>query len=255
VRFRDRRAASAAGYRRLGADFPAMGEHWVNPGLAIAGRFDPARPSMLSYAVVGGAPRLVGVVYAVPLAPGESPPAIPDAASRWHEHNGSVDEESLTSSHDVPDAHDPHGGHGAASPDVVAPRARLAILHAWTETANPAGLFATDNWSLPFVRLGLAPPASPDPLAARALALAAGAEPYYLRLLGGGATLAPDADATARAALATARGEVAALLARRTGDALTDAELRALRDVWSRVAGRVAGVAGDAAAARLTGGA
>ena len=249
ARFRDRRAAIAAGYRRLGADFPAMGEHWVNPGLAVSGRFDPARPAMLSYVVVGGAPRLVGVVYAVPLAPGERPPAIPDLPSRWHEHNGTVDEESLTPSHDA------HGGHGDAASPAEAPRARLAILHAWTETPNPAGLFATDNWSLPFVRAGLAPPASPDPLAARALALVAGAEPYYLRLLGAGAPLAPDADAGARAALDAARDEVAALLARRSGDALDAAGLHALRDVWTRAARRVAVAVGEAAADRLTGGA
>ena len=249
ARFRDRRAAIVAGYRRLGADFPAMGEHWVNPGLAVSGRFDPARPAMLSYVVVAGTPRLAGVVYAVPLAPGERPPAIPDVPSRWHEHNGTVDEESLTPSHDA------HGGHGDAASPADAPRVRLAILHAWTETANPAGLFATDNWSLPFVRAGLAPPASPDPLAARALALAGGAEPYYLRLLGAGAPLAPAADAEARAALDAARGEVAALLARSSGHALDAAELRALRDVWARVARRVAAAAGEAAAERLTGGA
>ena len=255
ARFRDRRAAIVAGYRRLGADFPAMGEHWVNPGLAVSGRFDPARPAMLSYVVVGGTPRLAGVVYAVPLAPGERPPAIPDLPSRWHEHNGTVDEESLAPSHDAHDAHDAHGGHGDTASAADVPRVRLAILHAWTETPNPAGLFATDNWSLPFVRAGLAPPASPDPLAARALALVAGGEPYDLRLLGAGAPLAPEADAGARLALGAARGEVAALLARRSGDALDAAELRLLRDVWARVARRVAAAAGEAAADRLTGGA
>jgi hypothetical protein len=51
---------------------------------------------------------------------------------------------------------------------------RIAVLHAWVWLDNPDGLLATDNWALPYARLGYgAPPAGASRAAARALALAA----------------------------------------------------------------------------------
>ena len=247
--FRDRRAAVAAGYRRLGLDFPAMGEHWVNPGLVIAGRFDVARPAMLSYARVRGEPALVGVVYAVPLAPGEPPPAIPGDRALWHEHNGTIDEETVVPSHGA--ARD--AGHAAAH-DAPAVGTRLAILHAWTGAPNPAGLFVSDNWTLPFVRLGLAVPATVDPFAARALSLASGGEPYWLALVANGAPLAAATEAAVRDALRTGRAAAEAIVARpRPDDALPSADVAELRAVWLRVVERAGAVAGGAAAGRLRG--
>ena len=39
-RFRSLDSAIADGYRRLGMDFPAMGEHWVNRSAVLAGKLD-----------------------------------------------------------------------------------------------------------------------------------------------------------------------------------------------------------------------
>jgi len=221
----------------------------------IEGRFDAARPAMLSYVRVRGEPRLVGVVYAVPLAPGQAAPAIPGDPRLWHEHNGTIDEESLLPAHGGEgddDGMDGHAHHAAAADDGRG--VRLAILHAWIATPNPAGLFAADNWALPFVRLGLAVPARVDPLAARALSLASGGEAYWLTLVANGAPLAPAVDAAVRDALGEARTAVVGIVARERADAtLTTAELDALRDAWQRVVARVAAAASPAAAARLRG--
>ena len=237
ARFRDRRAAITAGYRRVGMDFPAMGEHWVHPGVVLRGRFDPAQPAMLAYVRVDGEPRLVGLAYAVPLGPGEAPPAVPGAAGAWHEHNGSIAEES------VADAHAAHDGAAAGE------RTRLAILHVWTEAANPAGAFVTDNWTLPWVRLALAPPEAVDPDVARALSLVGGT-PYWLARLGGG--LDSLGAAAAQRVLDDAAREAAALVApARARGALSPGDAGRLRALWGRTRERLAARVGGSAAARL----
>jgi hypothetical protein len=48
------------------------------------------------------------------------------------------------------------------------------VLHAWIWLENPDGLLATDNWALPYARLGYAIPRNASREAARAVALAAG---------------------------------------------------------------------------------
>ncbi len=169
-RYRDRSIAIAAGFRRLGRDFPSMGEHWAHPGKVIAGRFDVADPPMLTYASIEGKPVLLGVVYAIPLDPGQHPPLLPGGVDAWHEHNGTVDEESFLPEHS--------GGHSGMHVGT-----RLAILHVWTLLPNPAGDFAAENWSLPFARLNLKPPASVPEPAARALSLLSGSEDFYSNLL------------------------------------------------------------------------
>ena len=66
--FQDRRTAIAAGYRRIGPDSPAMGEHWVNLRQVIADSLDVSRPAILTYVMVEDRPLLTGVVYAVPVS-------------------------------------------------------------------------------------------------------------------------------------------------------------------------------------------
>jgi len=51
---------------------------------------------------------------------------------------------------------------------------RIAVLHAWIWLENPDGLLATDNWALPYARLGYRVPPGASHEAARAVALAAG---------------------------------------------------------------------------------
>jgi hypothetical protein len=144
MRYRSIDSAIADGFKRVGVEFPAMGEHWVNLARVLENQFDPARPSVLTYITEGGRRRLAGVAYTALLAEGEQPPNSAAPQTYWHEHNGSVAEESLPLHHAAGMATD--AGPGAP---------RLSILHAWVWLPNPAGSFVTDNWTLPLARIGI----------------------------------------------------------------------------------------------------
>ena len=161
--FRDRAAAVQAGYRRIGPDFPGMGEHWVHVPRLMQDGVTPEAPPILSYATIDGRATLVGVAFAVPVEAGAPPPPVPAGCGAWHFHAGTVDGESF-----LP-------GHGEDLGEGV----QLAVLHAWVWLDNPAGLCASDNWALPYARAGLAPAGAVNPDAARALALLAEGRPYY----------------------------------------------------------------------------
>jgi hypothetical protein len=115
VRYRSQEAAVADGYRRVGTDFPSMGEHWVNLALVMADTFIAAKPPVLTYIQVGGAPRLAGVAYTALLDRGERLPDFAPARGHWHEHNGSIVEESFLAGH-----------HRRGANDNM----RLSVLHA-----------------------------------------------------------------------------------------------------------------------------
>jgi len=236
--FVDRNAAIAAGYRRLGMDFPSMGEHWVNPRLVIEGKFDIVRPAMLTYVTVRGKPVVTGIVYAVPLERGEAPPAAFGAVAVWHEHNGTVNEESL-----LPEHHSAASSSGSGT--------RLAILHAWVGSPNPAGPFAAENWALPFVRLGLRPPDRFPDGAARTLSLLSGGDRYYLELIRSWGGLPTVSAALSDCAAVASRIAVPAVGADRE---LSAGEVRELDQAWTTLVGRVAGIAGPDAARRINGG-
>jgi hypothetical protein len=165
-RYADQQAAIDAGFLRVGVDFPAMGEHWVSLERIMADTLDPARPSMLTYVRIGGVPTLAGVAYTALLEPGDALPPFAAAKPFWHEHNGTVVEESFPLAESARPV-DPDETH-------------LAILHAWVWMENPDGVFTTDNWSLPYVRLGVPRPPHPAPELAGALSLGAGTAEYYL---------------------------------------------------------------------------
>ena len=173
ARYQDQAVALHEGYRRIGPDFPSMGEHWLNRAIVMRGVIDPLRPPILEYITVNGRPVLAGVAYAQ-LAYDETPDSpIPAPSSAWHYHAGSVDEESFIASH----------AQGGASDSSRGPR--IAVLHAWLWVENPAGLFATDNWLLPWLRLEVQPPMArpgPDSLTMMA-ALAGGGEQYFSTLI------------------------------------------------------------------------
>jgi hypothetical protein len=172
ARYQDQREALKDGYRKIGPDFPSMGEHWLNRAIVMRGEIDPLRPPILEYILVQGRPVLAGVAYAK-LAYDEPPvTAIPAPRSAWHYHAGSVDEESFIASHAA----------GGANDSTRGPR--IAVLHAWLWADNPAGLFATDNWMLPWRRLGVEPPLTPGPDSLTLMAaLAAGGEHYFATLI------------------------------------------------------------------------
>jgi len=249
--FRDRSVAIAEGYRQIGMDFPSMGEHWVNAGLVVRGRFEVDRPAMLSYATIGNETRLIGVVYAVALHGGESLPDVPGAAGFWHEHNGTVDEESLLPEHvsDESGAHDAHDG------------TRLALLHVWTGVSNPDGPFVAENWSLPFARLGLGSPSRFPVDAARALSLLSGGEEYFLERARHGTTLGKQAERALDDAIRQCRerarklvegeaaGEDAADLSRAEG--LSASAVTALAAAWSGMVEKIRAGAGADVANRV----
>jgi hypothetical protein len=238
-RYHDRAAAVADGFRLLGPDFPAMGEHWVQPGRMVEGRLDVARPQALSYAIIDGQPVLTGVIYAKPLVPGEAVPAFPAPGFPWHDHAGAVDEESVLLHH-VPTSGDGAGG------------VRLTMLHAWVWVANPDGVFSADNWALPFIRLGLDVPADTPVDAARMLSLLAGGDRYYRMLLRALARPTPEEEAAAAERITAARAGLEEWLPGAVhGRALDAAALAELAAGWRELWVGVTGELRPAAAGRL----
>ena len=171
ARFRDLNVARESGYRPIGGELPSLGEHWVHGQRALADTLDPAAPAILVYVRVAGEAVLAGVAYTSLLAPGETPPNFPHGRPHaWHEHNGAVDEEVLPAAH-----------HAAQTVTATDSRLRIAVMHAWIWLPNLAGLWESEHWGLPSVRLGLAPDAGTG-IEARALSLATTPE-YYLQAI------------------------------------------------------------------------
>lgn len=192
-RYQRPQAAIADGFKRVGVEFPAMGEHWVSLQRVMEDTLLPSRPSVLIYTTVRGETWLAGVGYTALLDPGEQPPAYRPAAGYWHEHNGSVAEESLPGGHGAHAQSHGRGGGGGAVPPI-----RLAILHAWIWTENPEGVFVTDNWALPGLRVGARPGVRHARAVLRGMALASDDEGYYVQTI------------TTRALLTAAEQSVAA---------------------------------------------
>jgi hypothetical protein len=227
--YRSLDAAIAAGYRAMGPAMPNMGEHWVNPAIAVRRDIDPARPAVLTYVRVGGVPVLTGVAYIAPVPPGAPVPPPPAPGARWHFHSGDLAEEAFG-------ALDHAGGEGP----------RMAMAHAWVWVPNPDGLFAPDNWALPYAAAGLPAPADPDPAAARAVSLMGDGISFYAAAV---------RHAAGPGAWTDAAEELLAGAARRAGDLVAGpgdktAELAALwRALWPAVAALVPAQARDGVAA------
>jgi hypothetical protein len=233
AKYHDREVAVADGYRLIGGDFPAMGEHWIHIGLAFGARHEPTRPEFLTYVTVDGQPRLTGVAYAVPLLPGESPPAWPWADVSWHDHVKTIDEETVH-----PHAgHTGHAGHadGVGPGEEGAQQPRLAMAHAWVWLANPAGDFAADNWAIPYFRLGLATPADAPLGCAKALALASGGADHLAEVIEGAGVRSPSQRRAMQKALSRAQRSVRDILERRSGAVLEARQISGLADVWDQL--------------------
>lgn len=215
-KYRDHDRAVLEGYRPIGGDFPAMGEHWIRVTLVFDGVIDPRRPEVLQYITVDGRKVLVGLAYATPLLAGEEPPAWPAGRQAWHDHSRSIEEETLRPHH-----------HGAPGPPSTA---RVAMLHVWTPVANPDGVYAADNWALSYARLSLDVPASAPVEAAKSLALLSGSR--YFEDVIDTATQASQSDHVrriVRAAATRASEQVSRLSGRRL---LSAAELDGLASIW-----------------------
>lgn len=235
ARFRDIDVAIAESYVRVGPDFPAMGEHWVNGELLLKARIDPSRPAILTYITIGGQRALTGAVYALALRPEEQPPAT--LPGQWHDHVGTVDEESLLFGHDRVSGDD---------------ELRLVVMHAWLWVENPAGMFATDNWALPFARLGVDPPDEIDPGSARALALISERDDFHLRLFASAGELGERDVSVVAATIERHRGALDRWWKARLPSAtLSPAELATLRERWRALEGEVLAAVSPPSAARL----
>jgi len=220
ARYQDRAAAIQDGYRALGPDAPGMGQHWINPSLVLAGRFDAARPQVLTYILVGEQPVLAGVAYAIPTRGGEGAPEEPVGASAWHYHGRTVDEESFLADHH-------HAGEGAG------PDTRVAVLHAWAWVPNPAGAFEPDNWALPFARLGATPPPGAGAAAGKALSLASVGRPFFLKVLRDLCGADSASAALAAGVVAGRAGAIASWVRERGDRPLTPADGAWLEGQWA----------------------
>lgn len=234
--YSDRKFAIAAGYRRAGRDMPSMGEHWINPRILMNGGLDAAKPAVLTYLMIGDRPVLTGVVYAVSLEPGQPPPSAFGTNAHWHEHNGAIDDEDLLPEHSTA----PSSADGT----------RVAFLHVWLRIPAPGGIFAAENWAIPFVRAELKVPDEFTNGAARAVSLVGGGIAFYRDLVGSAA--APLISPALLECEQFASSIVAA--ARSRGGTMTDLELRQLGDKWSETVHAVSQLAGSEAARMINGG-
>jgi hypothetical protein len=218
-KYQDRTAAILDGYRSIGRDFPAMGEHWIHVGRLFDGVVDPQQPEVLNYIVVSGVPALIGVAYALPLLKGETPPEWPAGQTAWHDHFRTVEDETVSPAHHV------SGQAGNAS--------RLAMVHAWLWLPNPEGLFAADNWAIPYQRLGLMAPVGAPASAAKALSLATGGADYFMMAIEAAVALSPADRVAVQANFDGARSTVDAVLRERSDMTLTADELVRLSTAWT----------------------
>lgn len=234
--YSDRKFAIAAGYRRAGRDMPSMGEHWINPRILMNGGLDAAKPAVLTYLMIGDRPVLTGVVYAVSLEPGQPPPSAFGTNAHWHEHNGAIEDEALLPEHSTA----PSSADGT----------RVAFLHVWLRIPAPGGIFAAENWAIPFVRAELKVPDEFTNGAARAVSLVGGGIAFYRDLVDSAA--APLISPALLECEQFASSIVAA--ARSRGGTMTDLELRQLGDKWSETVHAVSQLAGSEAARMINGG-
>ncbi len=237
LRFADRRAAIAAGYRRIGTDFPSMGEHWLHPGALLAQRIDPDRPTILAYADIDGRPTLLGAGYVITTR-GDEAARAPGWPTYWHEHSGLLSDES--------------GAHvGAAQESDSA--THVWVLHVWTALPNPLGRYDSDNWALPFARAGIKPPATIDADIGRVFSLAvAGGDEYLRRVLTDAGLRTGEALPRDRAiddAIEAARlvaASVAVAVAEREDGVLSAHDESLLRAAWAALARRLRAAVGPA---------
>jgi hypothetical protein len=222
-RFRDRRVAMLEGYRRVGPDFPSMGEHWLHSGILLGQRVDAERPTILTYATIDGAPVLLGVGFVVTTRGDSLATGTPGWPAAWHDHSGSLTDESGV-------------GAGRMRATAAASDTRVWVLHVWTRLANPAGRYDSDNWALPFRRLGLDAPADLDADVGRAFSLVTGGD-AHLRALLTDAGLRRDGNRDAVDEAIGAAREAAAAIAERavSRGAATASDAVELRATWRRM--------------------
>jgi hypothetical protein len=234
ARYTSRSNAIADGYRRIGGDFPGMGEHWVNPNrIQTSDHIDASRPSFLSYALLGGQPRLLGVGFIVTSGADTADVNLPGWPHQWHEHSGLLGDESA----------------GRSKRSLAASASRVFVLHIWTALPNPEGRYTPDNWTLPFARAGRVTPAGVDADAGRAFSLTVGGDDFLRGALSDLGVLRGEAEARADSAIASAKNRAALsfrggpspgipsgardLQLFGAGSAIEDSAVSTLRAIWA----------------------
>jgi hypothetical protein len=230
-KYQDQSVAILDGYRPIGRDFPGMGVHWVRIGILFDSKIEAEHPEFLTYISISGTPRLAGLAYAIPLLPGEQPPELPAGKEAWHDHFRSIDDETIV----------PHHQH----PGMADSEPRLAMLHAWIWMPNPDGIFAADNWSLPYIRLGLKPDAGASRAQALALTLTSGGIEYFVKMVGAGASPSKKQQARIDQEFVSARDSV--------WRTIRENSLTRLTDIWEQLWKTIASVVGSRKYAELQG--
>ncbi len=219
-RFAAVEVAVREGYRKLGPDFPGMGEHWIHPGRVIAGRLDPRAPPVLTYTEVAGQRQLVGFAYTSALGPNDQVPSGPFPRSAWHDHSAGVDEESLLLS-------------GPASMHAAGDGYRLAMVHIWIPLENPDGVLSQNNWLLPVLRAGIRPAGPVSSEAGRGLSLGGVGLAFYEQVLRDGIGMEKEDLDRALERFTTARDRVVEIRGNVADRQLSDEQVRQLEVIWT----------------------
>jgi hypothetical protein len=128
---------------------------------------------------------------------------------------------------------------------------RIALLHAWVWLENPEGPFASDNWALPFSRLGRPVVGPVSPAAAKAASLIAGGDAHVLWVLDRLARPDSAERLAIEAVMREYRQKVRAVLEPATGEAVSPSEMLALEQTWRTMWTEIASVVGDETRERI----
>ena len=237
----DTAAARAAGYRPITEmgipdGLPFQGWHWrrVQPG-DTAPAVGLERPSFIMFAAVNGVPRRIAIAYSIMvLLDAPAPPGLGgDPTATWHDHFWCDSVPNLPGGFLVNDR------SACAARGGKLEERRTAMVHVWTDVANPEGQYGNDNPALPFVAVGLTPPSAHDYLhdperhrAVRTLGLAL-AETYGSRMPVSNRVQRETRDSALVDSVLARRAAIAALVS-----ALKQAQTAGDRAAYDRLAAR-----------------
>ena len=134
---------------------PFQGQHWLHPiRVAMNAPVDLAQPTFIMYLPVRDSLIPVGVAYSTRIGPTvPAPSTLAGIPAEWHTHVfcRNVPGEGRVLADGTDDCKD---RGGTPTPQ------QIAMVHTWT-IPNPDGPYAHDNPSLPYIAVGLTPPAHP----------------------------------------------------------------------------------------------
>jgi hypothetical protein len=142
-KYQDVHAAEAAGYQKLGGDFPGMGTHYVLTMEPT--KFDIEKPPILLYVKTPDSPggytlAGVGYLFDAPAGPDGQPlnPPFPKSLALWHQHDNLCMLPNLDNPHSLTESQcREKGGHFTAKTPW--------LVHAWIWKDNPQGVFSPEN--------------------------------------------------------------------------------------------------------------